>query len=376
MHPDSKPNIMKAQNQYTTIHPGEILRDELDAREIKQKDFATTLGMPASVLNQLIQGKRSITPDIAVLLESTLGIEASHWLRLQAERDIEVAKNKAEYIQKQRDIESWKSIQDCCNVNFLEKYISNGLGKSIPEKIQSVFSFFDVSSIQELKIKFVSDVNPAFFRKSEKLTNNPVNLFTWKYIAFAESDTIVIPKKFDRNGLYDICKQLETIFLENSDTVAKITNLLNSYGIKFFLFDNEKGTHIDGFSFMRNGTPNIVLTLRHKKIDILAFTLLHELYHTFVHLTGNEDNNMISLADYKESSEEQEADSFATNSLIPLRQWQIFKARNKGVSPYAISKKIREFANEYGIHPAIVLGRYQHEFNIFDNGRGFDRNIG
>ena len=152
MHPNSKPNIMKAQNQYTTIHPGEILRDELDAREIKQKDFATTLGMPASVLNQLIQGKRSITPDIAVLLESTLGIEASHWLRLQAERDIEVAKNKAEYIQKQRDIESWKSIQDCCNVNFLEKYISNGLGKSIPEKIQSVFSFFGVSSIQELKI--------------------------------------------------------------------------------------------------------------------------------------------------------------------------------------------------------------------------------
>ena len=123
-------------------------------------------------------------------------------------------------------------------------------------------------------------------------------------MAFAESDTIVIPKEFDRNGLYDICKQLETIFLENSDTVAKITNLLNSYGIKFFLFDNEKGTHIDGFSFMRNGTPNIVLTLRHKKIDILAFTLLHELYHTFVHLTGNEDNNMISLADYKESYEE------------------------------------------------------------------------
>jgi len=85
---------------------------------------------------------------------------------------------------------------------------------------------------------------------------------------------------------------------------------------------------------------------------------------------------MISLADYKESYEEQEADTFATNCLIPLREWQIFKARNKGVSPYAISKKIREFANEYVIHPAIVLGRYQHEFNIFDNGRGFDRNIG
>ena len=367
---------MKAQNKYTTVHPGEILRAELDAREIRQKNFAATLGMPASVLNHIIQGKRSVTPDIAILLETTLGIEASHWLRLQAERDIEVAKAKAEYIQKQKDIENWKSIQDCCNVNFLEKYTSCGLGKNISEKIQSVFSFFNVSSIQELKIKFVSDVDPAFFRKSEKLTNNPVNLFTWKYMAFAESDKIDRLPEFDQNGLDNICKQLTTIFLDNNNTIAKITKLLNNYGIKFFLFDNEKGTHIDGFSFMRNGTPNIVLTLRHKKIDILAFTLLHEIYHIFVHLTGKEDNNMISLADYKDSSEEQEADSFATNILIPLREWQIFKARNKGVSPYAISKKIREFANEYGIHPAIVLGRYQHEFNIFDNGRGFDRNIG
>ena len=65
----------------------------------------------------------------------------------------------------------------------------------------------------------------------------------------------------------------------------------------------------------------------------------------------------ITLADHKESIAEQEADAFAKNTLIRPREWQIFKTKVKG------------------INPAIVLGRYQHEFNVYDNGRGFDRSI-
>ena len=66
---------------------------------------------------------------------------------------------------------------------------------------------------------------------------------------------------------------------------------------------------------------------------------------------------------------------FANNHLIPAKEWQLFKERNRDVNPYAIAAKLREFAHQYQIHPAIVLGRYQHDFNIYDNGRGFDRSI-
>ena len=113
---------MKSATAFITVHPGEVLRDELEMRGIKQKDFAATLGMPASVLNDIIQGKRSVTPDIAILLEAALGKNASSWLTLQAERDLEVARQKEEFVQKQKDIETWQLIQDCCNVKYLEKY--------------------------------------------------------------------------------------------------------------------------------------------------------------------------------------------------------------------------------------------------------------
>lgn len=367
---------MGAKPQYVTIHPGEVLRIELDEKGISQKEFAATLSMPAPVLNDILNGKRNITPDIAVLLESILNHEASYWLKLQAERDIEVAKLKEEFIQKQRDIETWKSIQDCCNTKFLEKHIAGGLGKTVRDKIKSVLEFFNVNSLQELKIKFISDVDPAFFRKSLKLENNPVNIFTWKAIAYMKSDQERCTKTFNPNTLGELCNKLGGIFLENKHTQSKIQELLQAYGIKFFIMDNEKGTHIDGFSFIRNSTPTIVLTLRNKKIDILAFTLLHELYHVYTHLDNtNENIHQITLADYKESIEEIEADTFAKNKLIRPREWQMFKTKVKGMSPYAVASHIRAFALENDIHPAIVLGRYQHDFNVYDNGRGFDRSI-
>ena len=367
---------MKLSTALVTIHPGEVLRNELEMRGIKQKDFATTVGMPASVLNDIVQGKRSITPEIAILLEAALGKNASSWLTLQAERDLEVARHKEEFIQRQRDIEAWQTIQDCCNVNYLEKYLENGLGKNIHEKISTILDFFNVKSIEDLRESLVKDVNPAYFRRSGKFENNPVNLFTWKHMAYDKCAKIPHPKKFQIDILDDVIEGLNTILYENEQTISRIESLMNEYGIRFFLLANQKGTHIDGFSFWKGTNPSIALTLRYHKIDILAFTLMHEICHVFRHLNPQDNKNTcITLTDAKDSLEEKEADTFARMNLIPARDWQIFKERNAGVSPYAMASRIREFAYKHQIHPAIVLGRYQHDFNVFDNGRGFDRSI-
>lgn len=368
--------FMKSATAFITVHPGDVLRDELEMRGIKQKDFATTIGMPASVLNDIVQGKRSVTPDIAILLEAALGKNASSWLTLQAERDLEVARQKEEFVQKQKDIETWQLIQDCCNVKYLEKYLPNGLGKTIHEKISTILEFFKVKSIEALRDAFVKDVNPAYFRKADKFENNPVNIFTWKHMAYDKSATLSRPKKFDREAVYALIEGLNKILYENKNTIARIESLMNEYGIRFFLFPNQKGTHIDGFSFWKGANPSVALTLRHQKIDILAFTLMHELCHVFRHLNPqNKINTCITLIDVKDSIEEKEADTFARMSLIPAKEWQMFKERNARINPYAMPNRIREFAHKHQIHPAIVLGRYQHDFNIYDNGRGFDRSI-
>lgn len=64
-------------------HPGSVLKKELQARGIKQKDFAKAIGMPAPNLSELIKGKRNVTVSIAIKLEETLGIPFQNWMNLQ-----------------------------------------------------------------------------------------------------------------------------------------------------------------------------------------------------------------------------------------------------------------------------------------------------
>lgn len=67
------------------IHPGELIKDEIEYRGISQKALAAEIGIPASVLNEVLNGKRAVTTEYALLLEAALGIEADLWLRLQSD---------------------------------------------------------------------------------------------------------------------------------------------------------------------------------------------------------------------------------------------------------------------------------------------------
>ena len=65
------------------IHPGEYIKDEILSRGITQRQLAEKIGMQPSVLNEIINGKRSINIEFAMLLEAALGIDADIWIRLQ-----------------------------------------------------------------------------------------------------------------------------------------------------------------------------------------------------------------------------------------------------------------------------------------------------
>ena len=74
------------------IHPGEMLKDELEARGMSQKKLAATIGMPYPAFNEIINGKRSITTDTALKIEAATGIAANIWRGLQADYDMQTAR--------------------------------------------------------------------------------------------------------------------------------------------------------------------------------------------------------------------------------------------------------------------------------------------
>ena len=87
--------VLNDVRPFFSVHPGDILREELEARGIKHKDFAASIGMEPPHLSALIHGRRNITAPIAARLEEGLGIPASTWLKMQSQYDLDSKYAKA-----------------------------------------------------------------------------------------------------------------------------------------------------------------------------------------------------------------------------------------------------------------------------------------
>lgn len=82
---DEKMTLANGAAPAIPVHPGTILGEELQARGIRQKDFAGQIGMHAPHLSALIHGNRNFTPEIAAKVASGLPeIPAGFWLKMQA----------------------------------------------------------------------------------------------------------------------------------------------------------------------------------------------------------------------------------------------------------------------------------------------------
>ncbi len=84
-------------NKYAPIHPGEILLEEfLIPMEISQYRLAKDISVPPRRINEIVLGKRAITPDTALRLSLFFGLSERFWLNLQTRYDIETEKDKLE----------------------------------------------------------------------------------------------------------------------------------------------------------------------------------------------------------------------------------------------------------------------------------------
>ncbi len=82
------------------IHPGEIIKDEIMARGITQKKLAEQMGVPYTVFNEILNGKRPVSTEYALLLEAALGIDANIWLGLQADYNLQKIKQDKSFLKR------------------------------------------------------------------------------------------------------------------------------------------------------------------------------------------------------------------------------------------------------------------------------------
>ena len=249
------------------------------------------------------------------------------------------------------------------------------LDPKISENIKIIYSIFGVTSVEELIASFSSEKELSYFKKSECLKSDPINIFSWKHFAFYQSSQMPDVADFDGNSLERLVQELNQMFVVNINTIDKTKEILSRYGIKFIIVSKFDKTPIDGFSFWQGKNPTIVLTLRLNKIDNYAFALLHEIYHVYIHLINNREQKYIAIEGAEINKCEEEANKFAKCSLIGKDLWNTFLKQHSMISPHAMQMKIKQFAHQHNINEAIVLGFYQHDINFYSIKSSISREI-
>ena len=78
-----------------TVHPGDILRDELVEMGVTPTAFAREIGVPPNRISQIIAGKRAITGDTALRFGHWFGVEPLFWMNLQSQYDLALAERES-----------------------------------------------------------------------------------------------------------------------------------------------------------------------------------------------------------------------------------------------------------------------------------------
>ena len=91
MSKKSKP----CQFAFEQVHPGAVLREELAARGLSANAFALKLRVPPQRIQDIVAGRRGISPDTALRLEASLATPARLWLDMQSGYDLYMAEAKS-----------------------------------------------------------------------------------------------------------------------------------------------------------------------------------------------------------------------------------------------------------------------------------------
>jgi len=332
--------------------PGEFIRDELEERGWIQADLAKIMGRPLPAVNEIISGKRSITPETAIALGSAFGTSAELWLNLETAFQLSKAN-----VEDQAAIKERAKLFESAPVKDLERRGWIKATRDIVALQHELAHFFQVPEAEKLRAAAKSSI------QSDQL---PPEQFAWcvRALRLARS---VPAKKFTRHSLESGVSKLRALanFPEN---VRHVPKCLSEMGIRLVVIEHLPKSKIDGAALWLGddwSKPVVALSLRYDRIDSLWHTLFHELSHIKHKDSYRVDVDLVGadrcLSSDVVSEIEKRANEEAADMLIPKDKLQSFIQRTR---PFYYTERINQFANLLKIHPGIIAGQLQFKNEI------------
>jgi HTH-type transcriptional regulator/antitoxin HigA len=303
-------------------------------------------------VNEIIAGKKAITPETAVALADAFGTSPTYWLELESRYRLDVLRSKRSpeqesAIQRRAKLFSKAPVSELIKRGWIKADLND-----LNQTERALCHFLNVSSLDEEPLRFAA-------RKSSRGEPHTPAQIAWACQVRNIAKRRRSPK-YSPQRLVHLLDEMPSWSTTEADT-KKVPAALASAGVRLVFLEHLTSTRIDGGALWLDEVPVIALTLRYDRVDWFWFTLLHELAHIIEHedsldlqLVGNDAQHSID-------AEEERADTQASEWLIPQSEIQQFVEETK---PYYSRDAVLEFAGHLHRHPGIVVGQLQKRGEI------------
>ncbi|MCV0424683.1 MAG: HigA family addiction module antidote protein [Roseibium sp.] len=340
--------------------PGDFLREELEARDWTQTEFAEIIGRPARLVNEIIAGKRGVTPETAMDFAAAFGSSAQYWLNLETAYQLFKSAPTGERAARDDRISREAKLRERFPVRELIKRGWVESSESFDALEARVLSFFQIVSAEQTP-EFAHAAKRNY--KSELSSNQLAWLFRVRALATAFEGP-----KYSEKMLRDSLEELEQLTTEPEE-IRNVPRLLQDCGVRLVVVEPLPGSKIDGACFWidKGKTPVIGLSLLHDRIDNFWFVIRHEIEH-ILRGDGKDQPIIDEKSDgglWSDAGDEAEeaANMAASEFCVPSAEIENFIQR---VHPIYSEKRIIGFARRIKRHPGLIIGQIQYRTSRYN----------
>jgi HTH-type transcriptional regulator / antitoxin HigA len=324
--------------------PGEFIREELEARGWTQGDLAQIMGRPLRLVNELVAGKKQITPETARGLAKAFGDDDPlYWMNLDSAYRLAHTEPVDEAVARRAKLYSLFPVRELMKRNWIEP------SDNLDVVEHRVCRFFEIETLNE-RPRLAHAAKAAQYDERTSLQ------YAWLYRA-KELAEGVHSSAYSEPKLRAALQKLKELLVAPEE-IRQVPRILAEAGVRFVIVEFLPGAKIDGAVFWLDESPVIALSLRFDRVNNFWFVLRHEIEHVL-----NRDGQVIDV-EITESlqrkddlpPEEVRANAAASDFVVPSEELNNFIMR---VRPLYSEQRILLFAKRIGVHPGLVVGQLQ-----------------
>jgi HTH-type transcriptional regulator / antitoxin HigA len=335
-------------------HPGEFLKEEIDARGWSQRDLAYILGVPEQAITMIIAGKRGISPEMAKALGDAFDVSADYFSNLQQAYEMSIARAPDPGVARRALLQSSYPVREMIRRGWLE---DSDVGMLEAQMMR----FFSVNRLEDVPYL-------AHAAKKTDYSETTPSQCAWLY-RVKQICSEMVCATYSEKKLREAITNFP-ILMVDPEEIRHVPKTLAECGVRFVVVETLPKANIDGVCFWIEGSPVIGMTTRHDRVDNFWFVLRHELEHV-LNRHGQEDEPKIDVELEGEnagvgdnlSPEERVANQAASNFCVPSDEMESFYIRKY---PYISERDVLGFSKRIQRHPGIVVGQLQYRMNRYD----------